>query len=202
MWNRWKASFGRDNYNYLIHPYVTGEWFDGWTQENSPSVNTKESPPIRHIENLQKAGLTIEFLILLNHAEEDKYIKHYLKEFKKLVISVQKLKNRPLTSDYPFSLGFYFPSDSAHFRSVYYKDWVQLMHDNLEFNRGSYISWAAGMTKTSDFLQSILLNIDLSKINFKEDKITISPKKMGEKNKTCDIFLKENAIGKISFQHN
>ncbi|WP_231871747.1 hypothetical protein, partial [Oleiphilus sp. HI0079] len=203
IWRHWRETLFWDAYGYLYYPYVNGVWQKGWTEDNSPSVNTPMALPEIKPETFHKAGLTIEFFLLLNFVLKDRQLDLILEEFQRVMKAVLDSDTRPASSEFPRYFGFYYPIDSVHWSPAHYAGWMALMSKDEAWSNSLLINWAAGLRNSKTLLQGAVLNPELfnrmSKIS--EESIVVKPGLTSMPDQDCSIASGETAIAEIKFQH-
>jgi hypothetical protein len=201
MWNHWQKSFARDKYGYIIYPYVTGKWRDGWSSDDSPSINTPESPSVTGPEVFHKAGLTIHFMVLIDSFFGNEITSSYLNEFKKAMIAASATKNKSVISKFPNYLGFWYPKDSVHEHTPYYDGWVEILSDDSDFLNDIVRDWRLGKVQNAYVLLAMLYADSITFPDSKSETIKIQPDLLSERSNNCDIKLTHEASGQIIFKH-
>ncbi len=201
MWTHWKKAFALDEYGYITYPYVLGDWYEGWTEQDTVSVNSPSAPPNTQHETFHKAALTINFMILLERALPGSTF-DYLVEFKKLILAAQSMGGTVI-SQYPSMLGFGWPLNTFHALPPYYAEgWVALMHDNEFFQEGIHRYWWVQQRNNE-----IRTNLNYGKLlgagpqTIETNNATIYPDLFEDEVGDCQIFELRSSVAKMTFAH-
>lgn len=193
----------------VCYPYVIGDWYNGWEEQDHVSVNTPSSKPNKAAESFHKAATTIAFIKRLQDVCNVEKNIEFLSALRRTLLKTITIPSNYI-SFFPLTLDLAMPTDSynAH-PPLYFKGWIEIAKENKELWERMYLVAYAAMKinpqQVAGYLATLIDRPDGLKSlpEVQEEEILISPHLEGTKVKpgACLVKAKQDAVTILSFQH-
>jgi len=187
----------------MVQPYVTGDWYRGWSEENSPSVNTPAASPNTLPEVFHKSSLTVSLLNRISGHVDDERIYSFLDGFRD-ILNESKIFNGKQIAFFPYFIDMQPAPITYH---VYNPAVMRGLAEIADYDTWSLMYLMAYAAASQDKEQSRLLpllelykpdGVAIPKIKMRTDEI--APNLIGSTSRECQFKADHDMAVAINFQ--